>query len=72
MYTLYSLTCIVLSNSSLIVVCEQKGGFGAQKVKADFKEIESRAEQRDKERETLAANMAIQEAKTKEEQEKQL
>ncbi|XP_053397459.1 ADP-ribosylation factor GTPase-activating protein 2-like isoform X3 [Mercenaria mercenaria] len=49
-----------------------KGGFGAQKVKTDFKEIESRAEQRDKDRESMAANMAIQEAKTKEEQEKQL
>ncbi|KAL4232970.1 ADP-ribosylation factor GTPase-activating protein 2 [Mactra antiquata] len=50
----------------------KKGGFGAQKVKTDFKEIESRAEQQDKDRENMAANLALQEAKSREEQEKQL
>lgn len=57
---------------SFIISSVQKGGFGAQKVKTNFKEIESRAEQQDKERENMAANLALQEAKSKEEQEKQL
>jgi len=41
-------------------------------VKANFKEIESQAEQRDKDREQMTANLAIQEAKSKEDQEKQM
>ncbi|XP_069102490.1 ADP-ribosylation factor GTPase-activating protein 2-like isoform X6 [Argopecten irradians] len=49
-----------------------KKGMGAQRVKANFNEIESRAQQLDQERETLAANQAMAEARTKEEQEKQM
>ncbi|XP_060070158.1 ADP-ribosylation factor GTPase-activating protein 2-like isoform X2 [Ylistrum balloti] len=49
-----------------------KSGMGAQRVKANFNEIESRAQQLDQERETLAANQALVEARTKEEQEKQM
>ena len=45
---------------------------GAQRVKKNFNEIESRAQQVDQEREELAKNMAIQEAKSKEEQDKQM
>jgi len=47
-------------------------GLGAQRVKKDFGEIESRALQVDKEREELAKNVAVQESKTKEEQDKQM
>ncbi|XP_021355373.1 ADP-ribosylation factor GTPase-activating protein 2-like isoform X2 [Mizuhopecten yessoensis] len=49
-----------------------KSGMGAQRVKANFTEIESRAQQLDQERETLAANQAVVEARTNEEQEKQM
>ncbi|KAH9505624.1 ADP-ribosylation factor GTPase-activating protein 2 [Bulinus truncatus] len=47
-------------------------GLGAQRVQKDFGAIESRAQQVDKEREELAKNIAVEEAKTKEEQEKQI
>ena len=39
-------------------------------MKANFNDIEKEALQKDKEREQLAENLAIQEAKTKEEQER--
>ena len=50
----------------------QKGGLGAQKVKTNFTEIENRAQQIDKDKELMAANKAQEQAKTKEEQEKQM
>ena len=45
---------------------------GGQRVKANFSAIEKEAMQKDKDREQLAENLAIQEAKTKEEQEKKM
>lgn len=41
-------------------------------MKANFNDIEKEALQKDKEREQLAENLAIQEAKTKEEQERKM
>lgn len=41
-------------------------------MKANFNEIENKAQQLDKEREELAKNMATKEAKTQEEKEKQM
>ena len=45
---------------------------GAQRVKANFNEIETRALQLDKEKEEYTKNQAIQEARTQEEQDKQM
>ncbi|CAG5119383.1 unnamed protein product [Candidula unifasciata] len=47
-------------------------GLGAQKVKKDFGEIESRAQQIDKEKEEFAKNVAVEEAKTSEDRNKQM
>ncbi|XP_070189368.1 ADP-ribosylation factor GTPase-activating protein 2-like isoform X4 [Littorina saxatilis] len=47
-------------------------GFGAQRVKANFNEIENRAVKADKDREEYAKNVAIEEAKTQEDQDKQM
>ena len=58
--------------NGLKIISSQKGGLGAQKVKTNFSEIENRAQQIDKDRELMAANKAQEEAKTKEEQEKQM
>ena len=41
-------------------------------MKANFNDIEKEALQKDKKREQLAENLAIQEAKTKEEQERKM
>ena len=41
-------------------------------MKANFNDIEKEALQKDKEREQLAENLAIQEAKTKEEQDRKM
>lgn len=41
-------------------------------MKANFNEIENKAQQLDKEREELAKNMAVKEAKTQEEKDKQM
>lgn len=71
-FTLHVYTKTHYDNHQPAVYLLQKGGFGAQKVKTNFKELESQAEQRDKEKEQMAANLAIQEAKSKEEQERQL
>ena len=62
-----------LIDTLLCFPCTQKSGFGgAQKVKTNFKEIESLAEQKDKDRENMAANQKIQEAKSAEDQAKQM
>ncbi|KAL8569346.1 hypothetical protein ACOMHN_014030 [Nucella lapillus] len=47
-------------------------GMGAQRVKANFTEIESRALQADKDKEEFAKNQAIQEARSQEEQDRQM
>lgn len=49
-----------------------KKGLGAQKVRADFKKIESQAEQKDKEREMFAANEAQQHAQVQEDNDRQM
>lgn len=63
-----SISYILLTINILL----QKGGLGAQKVKTNFTEIENRAQQIDKDKEIMAANQAMEEAKSKEEQEKQM
>ncbi|ESO84106.1 hypothetical protein LOTGIDRAFT_108053 [Lottia gigantea] len=72
-------TAVAEPRKSLIGAKKTKGSatkkgvrFGAQKVKTNFNDIESRANQLDKEREELNKNIAIQEAKTIEDQEKQM
>ncbi|XP_041351686.1 ADP-ribosylation factor GTPase-activating protein 2-like isoform X2 [Gigantopelta aegis] len=49
-----------------------KSGFGAQRVKTNFNEIENRAQQLDKEREDLVKMNEVKNVKTKEEQETQM
>lgn len=58
-------------NRFFLLLFLQKG-LGAQKVKKDFNEIESRAQQIDKEKEEFAKNVAVEEAKTKEDRDKQM
>lgn len=49
-----------------------KKGLGAQKVKANFSAIENAAQQRDKDKIELEANVAAQKAQTKEEEDRQM
>ena len=45
---------------------------GAQKVKANFGDIESAAKQRDQDREELEKNLLVQKSKSKEEEERKM
>lgn len=45
---------------------------GAQRVKANFNAIENAAHQRDKDRETMVANIEKEESKRQEDEEKQM
>ena len=49
-----------------------KKKLGAQKVKANFSDMESAAKQRDQDREELERNVVVQKAKTKEDEERKM
>lgn len=50
----------------------KKGGFGAQRVKINFQEVENDALKRDKNKELFEQNKAVEETTTKEDEEKKL